>query len=159
MKKKGICLFFLCAAVTASAEMVVYTTDGRMFPIPINAGDIAKIEYSNTGTKPPTLSKPAKVDESNIEKFLGLWHRSEGGKIVEYMEIRVNKGEIEAVFGDRLSGPFATRVVCLAKNNGLFSNGEKRALSMKLEGNNQISYTSTDQSGGNAWNCTWKRAK
>lgn len=155
MKKTGICLFFLCAAFTASADMVVYTTDGRTFPIPINAGDVLKIEYSNTAT----THKPANTEAFNTDKFLGLWHRSEGGKIVEYMEIRVNKGEIEAVFGDRPSGPFAGRAVCLAKNNGLVGNGDKRTMIMQIEGNDTIHYTSADRSGGKAWNCIWKRAR
>ncbi|MEW6710988.1 MAG: hypothetical protein AB1403_14270 [Candidatus Riflebacteria bacterium] len=162
MKKIGIgILFLLGIVVSADAEMIVSTTDGREFKLPVNAGDIADISFSTISGKPSTtqVEKPASQPEpAKANNFLGLWHRIESGKTVEYMEIRMSKGKIEAVFGTNPKGPFSNSYICSEQNGALIARG-KRILTIRADGEDRLNYTSADVSGVNPWTCSWIRSR
>jgi len=165
MRKYVLCLLMLAVAMISSAEMIIHATDGREFKVQVDAGEIARIEFSNQKTGGKSISTPAPVatpEPSGADPardFFGLWHRTEGGKIVEYMEIRKNKGEIEVVMDVHPKGPFKTRMIGTVVNGRMTGSGPKRKFTMTLSGKDQINYTSSDPSGNNSWSCAWIRSR
>ena len=165
MRKYVVCLLMLTVSMISSAEMIIHTADGREFKVQVDASEITRIEFSNQKTGGENISTPAPIATPEPSKtgpardFLGLWHRTEGGKIVEYMEVRINNGEIEVVMDVHPKGPFKTRMVGTVTNGRLSGGGSKRNFSMALSGKDQIVYTSSDPSGSNSWSCVWIRSR
>ncbi len=155
MKKLVVCLVMMAVAMISSAEMIIYTADGREFKVQVEAREITRIEFTGS----VVVSKPEAPKADPAASFIGLWQRSEKNKVVEYMEIRNNKGTIEVVMGDNPKGPFKSGMPGTVASGRLTGSGPKRKFTMTLSGKDQINYTSEDFSGSNPWSCVWVRSR
>ena len=87
-------------AMTAWAEMVVRTTDGQIFTVPVEPAQVQSIEFTS-----------AKSAQGHLADFAGVWRTTEGELILTQRGSSVigryakDNGEIQGtVLGDVLSG-------------------------------------------------------
>jgi len=90
--------------------------------------------------------------------FLGTWFRTEGGNVVEFLEITQGGQGLDLAFRDRIDGPVTSRAQGQVVRDELKATGPPRLIRMRLTGPDQASYDSTDPGGGNPWSCVWVRS-
>ena len=149
-----IITFFLVISHQIYSQTVIHSKDGRSFPIPLRADEISSIEFNSTTGVPSNIPQTG-------NQFIGNWARSEGGKTVEYMEIRQNTQDFEILFRNSKNGSVASSATGQLQNNNLngISKTGSRKIYMKVNSQGKIEYTSTNVDGKNPWSCSWFRVE
>lgn len=87
--------------------------------------------------------------------WLGIWRRSEGGTIVEMIEIQTDGTGFVLIFRDA-EGQETSRLAAVLVDGVLTARGTKRLVSIVL-GEGVLQYTSTDFDGSNRWDGAFLR--
>jgi hypothetical protein len=83
--------------------------------------------------------------------FAGLWIRSEGGRLVEAMDISVSAQAVEIIFRDRPGGPETGRATGRLTGGRLEAANARRRITATLTGLGRLAYTSTNLDGSSPW--------
>lgn len=74
-----VCAALLVSAVAASAEMVITTRDGKRLTVPVNARDVVRIEYLETGPADLPGDRLRERKHRGSVRYLGCF-RDQGGE-------------------------------------------------------------------------------
>ena len=142
MKKIAIAILLGFFFLPALAQTIIHTKDGRKINVPVSQNEISSIEFTTT-----TVNNP----------FVGKWLRKEGSQVVEYIEIYQSGQGLEFFNRSTANGTPYGKGTGNIVNGNFEGKGSNRIIRMKMNGQNQIEYTSTDPDGSKPWSCIWLR--